>query len=76
MILVITECLIFMLMLMKINVESADLLYKMHLGTMYFPKSLLLTSDGMQNFKNRFSFVSNSLTTGSLILDSLFAVVV
>ena len=33
-------------------------------------------SDGIQNFKNRFSFVSNSITTGSLILESPFAAVV
>ena len=29
-----------------------------------------MLSDGIQNFKNRFSFVSNSLTTGSLILEN------
>ena len=34
------------------------------------------TSDEIQNFKNRFSFVSNSLTTGSLILENPFAAVV
>ena len=33
-------------------------------------------SGGNQNFKNRFSFVSNSLTTGSLIVESRFAAVV
>ena len=27
-------------------------------------------SDGIQNFKNRFSFVSESLTTGSLISEN------
>ena len=37
---------------------------------------VMSTSDGNQNFKNRFSFVSNSLTTGSLILESPFAAVV
>ena len=31
---------------------------------------VVLPSDGIQNFKNRFSFVSNSLTTGSLILEN------
>ena len=35
-----------------------------------------VTSDEIQNFKNRFSFVSNSLTTGSLILENPFAAVV
>ena len=35
-----------------------------------------LPSDGIQKFKNRFSFVSNSLTTGSLIFESPFAAVV
>ena len=27
----------------------------------------VISSDGIENFKNRFSFVSNSLTTGSVI---------
>ena len=37
-----------------------------------------ITSDGIQNSKNRFFFVSNSQTTGSLIVhvESQFAVVV
>ena len=35
-----------------------------------------LSSDGIQNFKNRLSFASNSLTTFSLILESPFAAVV
>ena len=36
----------------------------------------VISSDEIQNFKNRFSFVSSSLTTGSLILESPFAAVV
>ena len=36
----------------------------------------VISSDGIQNFKNRFSFVSNLVTTGSLILESPFAAVV
>ena len=34
------------------------------------------TSDEIQNFKNRFFFVSNSLITGFLILENSFAAVV
>ena len=33
----------------------------------------VIVSDGIQNFKNRFSFVLNSVTTGSLISESPFA---
>ena len=44
--------------------------------TLHLRVNIVLTSDGIQNFKNRFSFVSNSVTTSSLILESAFAAVV
>ena len=37
---------------------------------------VVISSDGIKNFKSRFSLVSNSVTTGSLILESPVAAVV
>ena len=57
--------------------QSLIVLY--HLTSLYFIINLSSpnvswgkASDEIQNFKNRFSFVSNSLTTSSLILESPF----